>query len=364
MSANVYFASERVLRPEVSSSLPAKFVRMLKKFNLRKMIGSRRVAVKMHLGGDLVYKTIHPVFVRKLIETIKESGGNPFICDCPCDAAVRGVARGYTQEVLGAPIFPATGVDDKYFYVRKPRKRGRVREIQLAGNIQDSDALIVLTHVKGHGDCGYGGACKNLAMGAVTAKTRTLLHSIEGGLKWHLEKCKFCGLCKKSCPHEGLIFEPGVAVKFNFHLCTFCRHCVYVCPHGAITIEEADFKNFQEGMALATREVLRRFLPDRVLYVNVLLGITMFCDCIGFSSPNVVPDIGIMASTDLVAIESASLDSIKWENFSPDALPKVREIRDKGHLFERIHGKDPWIQVKALRRLGLGQRDYKLVEVR
>src|SRR3972149_883373 len=128
-------------RPEVSASLPEKFRRLLHRFDFARTLKDKRVCIKMHLGGASGYKTIHPLFVRILVEEIKSAGGNPFITDCPCDSPQRGVARGYTQEVVGAPIIAATGVDDKYFYSHKLPKT-RLKEVELAGNIQDSDVLI------------------------------------------------------------------------------------------------------------------------------------------------------------------------------------------------------------------------------
>jgi len=363
LASTVFFASERVTRLEASRSLPEKFRRMLQRLIPRRLLKDKRIAVKMHLGSGLTYKTIHPLFVRILVEEVKSAGGKPFVTDAPADSAQNGLPRGYVQEVLGAPILPAAGIDDKHFYRHRVRHKN-LKEIEVAGNIEDSDILINLAHAKGHGDCGFGGACKNLAMGCVTGRTRARLHSLEGGLKWDRRKCKFCGLCKKSCPHGALIFERGEKISFNYHLCSFCRHCVYICPEGAITIREADFDNFQEGMALAAREVLKKFGRGQAVHINFLMGMTMFCDCLGFSTPNLVPDIGILASRDIVALEAATLDSIRFEDLRREAVPPYRQLRQSGHLFERLHGKDPWIQVRALERLGLGSRKYKKVEIR
>ena len=90
---------------------------------------------------------------------------------------------------------------------------------------------------------------------------------------------------------------------------------------------------------------------------------TAFCDCWGMTTPALVPDIGILSGSDIVAIEQASLDLIQYEDLIPGTLVPGAELRDKGHLFERIHGKDPYEVIKHLADLDLGSREYKLVEV-
>jgi uncharacterized Fe-S center protein len=136
--------------------------------------------------------------------------------------------------------------------------------------------------------------------------------------------------------------------KIFYHHCTYCQHCVEICPNNALTFSSKGFVDFQKGMALATKEVLDTFDKDKIYYINVLLSLTMLCDCWGFSTPSLVPDIGIMASNDMAAIDKASLDMIKAENLLPDSLPKGRELREGKHLFEKIFGKDPYNQIKIL----------------
>ena len=123
------------------------------------------------------------------------------------------------------------------------------------------------------------------------------------------------------------------------------------------------YRDFQEGMARTTRAVLEPFKPGRVLHINVLTQITMFCDCWGMTTPNVVPDIGVLASDDLVAVETASLEAIKTRDFIKGSLIGKWKLGRGRHLFEKIHGKDPWVQVHALERHGLGSRDYLIIEV-
>jgi uncharacterized Fe-S center protein len=113
-------------------------------------------------------------------------------------------------------------------------------------------------------------------------------------------------------------------------------------------------------MALCTKTVLDGFAPENTYFINVLTSITALCDCWGFTTPSLVPDIGIMASSDIVAVERASIDAIKIENLIPQGIPSGHEMTGHGHLFEQLHGKNPFIQLDALQRRGLGTQEYVL----
>jgi hypothetical protein len=129
-------------------------------------------------------------------------------------------------------------------------------------------------------------------------------------------------------------------------------------------MEGGAYKDFQEGMARVTKAVLDTFAPGRVLFINMLMDISIYCDCWGMTLPAVVPDIGIVAGGDIVAVEKASLDLIKPDMLIPSALPASLKLGKKGHLFERIHGKNPFVVLEALVRLGCGRPEYKLTEVK
>ncbi len=362
MPSRVYFASAKVRRLAAEDTLPAKFERMLRKLDLKRMFNDRRVAIKMHVGNRIGYTTIHPLFVRILVRAVKEAGGWPFITDGSF-AMPNAVARGYTEEVLGAPLYPVAGAYDEYFYTKRVGYRS-LKKIEVAGNIADAPAMIVLSHGKGHGQCGFGGAIKNIAMGCVTERTRGWIHALMSTqFTWDKERCLQCHICADNCPGNAISFENEEFHWFDHH-CRYCMHCVDSCPVQAITINLDSWKYFQQGMARTTKTVLSTFEPGRVLYITTLMNITPLCDCWGFTTPSLVPDVGIMASEDIVAIEQASLDAIKVENYLPGSLPSQLKLGDEGHLFQRIWGKDPYEQVRATAKVGLGSREYELKTVR
>lgn len=360
--SRVYFASAHVKRLVAEDTLPPKFGRLLKKLIGKDVFRNQTVAIKMHLGGNVGFTTIRTLFVRMLVDRIKEAGGKTFItggAEWIQDAKLRG----YTEEVLGAPIYQASGIKDKYFYKREIGFR-TLKEVEVCGYIADADALVVFSHAKGHGNCGFGGAIKNIAMGCVSPKTRGDIHRLmETSFTWDKEKCKHCYLCKKNCPGRAIEFNQRGEFSIFSHNCRYCMHCVEACPVHAITIDESSYKHFQEGMARTVKDVLSFFKSKVVLYINVIMDVTPLCDCWGFSTPSIVPDVGIMGSRDIVAIEQAAIDSIDLKNYIKGSLPEQLSMGKGKHLFERIHGKDPYIQVDAAEKAGLGTKKYSIVEV-
>ena len=358
----VFFADARVQELRAEKTLPAKFRRMLGRFDLESMVKDQTVAIKMHLGGNMGFTTIHPLFVRILVEELKKAGAGRIMA---MDGSTGGaVARGYTLETIGAPIVSCFGSTGDYLYRRKVGF-GDLKWAHYGGNAWDADVFIDLSHIKGHGMCGFGGAIKNIAMGCVPPKTRGAIHRLQGGIVWHADKCIECRKCIEECPRHANRFDDDGNYQVDWHECTYCQHCVLVCPENALEPDEEDFNMFQEGLARVAAVFLENFKPEQLLFINVLTNITIFCDCWGLSTPSLVPDIGIVAGRNIVAVETASLDKIKASKLMKEGLPEGRKIvLKKGHLFERIHGKDPYLQVRKMDELGFGPADYDLVEVR
>ncbi len=362
--STILFASAHVTRIDRNATLPAKFGRLLEKADFSHF-KDKRVAIKMHVGGGIGFYTVHPLFVRMLVDAVKQAGGSPFLTDgsFSTDAAV---ARGYTPEVVGARVVGAGGEHDRYQYTRSTTIPG-LPEVQICGNIADADAMIVLSHGKGHGNTGFGGAIKNIGMGCVGYPTRRAIHALMANtFNWQEERCTHCGQCISGCPTNAIRFNDLEQLVVFEHHCRYCMHCTRSCPAEALSMEQPEekFRAFQAGMAAVVKETLACFEPGNVYYITVMLNITPLCDCWGFSTPPMVPDLGILASNDIVAIEQASIDMVKAEHLIPGALPdQLCPIGDTGHLFQRIHGKDPYEQVRQAEVAGLGTTQYTLEEV-
>ncbi len=256
-------------------------------------------------------------------------------------------------------------MQDKYYYTVPVGYRS-LQNVELCGNIADADALVDLSHFKGHGHSVYGAAIKNLGMGAVTVRTRGAIHQLASQeLSWDAEACVECKQCVEGCPTGAASFNDKGQFNIFFHDCIYCHHCVMACPEHAISFDDRNIYYFHSGLALATREVLKRLDPASVLFINVLMDITSFCDCWGFTTPNIVPDIGIMAARNIMPIEKASLDIVDEDLFIEGSLPGhvTRRKAEGQHLLQQIWGKDPYDQIRAGEEVGLGSADYELEEV-
>jgi uncharacterized Fe-S center protein len=362
MASKVYFSDMAYAAYEASQTLPRKMERQLEASGLGDKVKGKSVAIKIHVGSEIGYSTIPPVFMRLLADFVKAHGGNCFFTDHYI-AQRHPEHRGYTQESIGAPIVEAAGHLGKYIYTKEINWK-TFKHVDVAGLIHDADFLIDFSHVKGHGCCAYGGAVKNISMGCVSNRTRREQHGLEGGLKWDKDKCTHCEACIGACNHQANKFNDKGEYSVDFHNCTLCQHCLKVCPAGAITLTDSSYLDFQKGLALCTKTVLDTFEPGNVFYINLLISITAMCDCWGMTTPYLVPDIGVMSSWDLPAIENASLDQIKIEKLNPEGVPTGITMGSKGHLFERLHGKDPYAQIKFLEEYGLGSREYTLEMVK
>ena len=360
MESKVLFSSMDYEKYDQNQSLPAKFGRMIDAMELGNAVNKKSCVVKMHLGRGIGYTTVHPLFIKILVSKLKEYGADVFIADQEVSDAR---ARGYSEEYLGCPIVDVCGALGKYFYPKDVDYK-TFKNVDVGGHIYDAETMIDLSHVKGHGACGYGGACKNIAMGCVTDRTRSQIHRLEGGITWDAEKCTHCDQCLESCGHKANKFNKNGEYEIFFHHCTYCQHCVKVCPTDALALDSESFRDFQTGMAICTKEVLDTFEPNSVFYINFLMSITALCDCWGFSTASLVPDIGVMASSDIVAIERACIDAIKTENLLLNGVPASLDFGTEGHLFERLHGKNPYIQLEELEKYGLGTQEYEIEEVK
>lgn len=359
-NSTVLFASAIPERMDEDCTLPARFKRLLAKLPVVGRIAGKTVAIKMHVGGNVGYSTIHPLFVRLLVDHLKT--GTPkkiFITDGDIKSAAH---RGYALQTVGAELRSACGDDWKS--VRRVATGWPTLDHVLVGNeILNADVLINFSHVKGHGDCGFGGACKNLAMGCIPPKTRQTLHLLEGDLKWDSAKCTKCKKCIEVCQMKANSFDEKGEYQIFWHDCKMCQHCAMACPTKAISIHGQNFALFQEGLARVAKLVIDNFESGNVFHINVLIHITPYCDCWGLTTPAMVPDIGIMASEDIVAVEQASLDSIKADNLIPGSIPPPLELGKGKHLFEKLHARDPYLQVRSLEKLGAGNSEYFREEV-
>jgi uncharacterized protein len=366
----VYFCSARQSRLIAEETLPKKLELILEKLRISERVKNETVAIKMHLGGNVGYSTIHPVFVRKVVEAVLDGGGRPFITDVS-SSCLTAYKRGYTQETLGCPIYPNGGPDEKYFYKYEKNYKS-ISEWLVGGMMHDASFLIDLSHIKGHPSCGFGGAMKNLALGGMMGKTRSSLHDVVHFDKyWFPENCPDTNKVKEiinSCPFGGIGPDRDDPTKIYLHLenCNQCYRCLEVAPKNSLKIEQENFASFQEACAISASLILSTFEKGKSTFINIANQITPLCDCFGFTSLNILPDIGIFGSDDIIAVDTAVLDAIRKYNVIKEDLPSSLEFQpEAGHPFQQIHGplKNPYLMIEYGQKTGLGEMEYELIDL-
>ncbi len=374
MVSKVYFGSIQHGAAGRFASIATKVDKIVELLDFSTIEKNDKVAVKMHLGFQDVYQTVPVFFIRRIVKAIKKVGGWPFITDNPT-AVYNAVDRGYTQETCGCPLIPISGVKDGYIVDKKINYKN-VETIAMAGVLQDADALIDVSHIKGHNSCGFGGAIKNIAIGGYAAKTRwNKIHGVEQSVPyWDGEKCtpEHAKELVLSCPYKQMKYdEEKHKLTIPFGLCNQCGECLEADKDvGCLEYRQANFSAFQELMAISAKQILDTFDDNKKFFISFLLEISALCDCWGFGQPSVVNDIGVLGSRDIVAIETATLDLIANEGLIEKNVPpffKHANFDPKVdlHPFQRLHGpmKNPYLAVEFTKEHGLGTQEYELIEV-
>jgi uncharacterized Fe-S center protein len=274
------------------------------------------VAIKLHVGelGNPNY--VQPFFVHRIIQKVKEKGGKPFLTDSNTYyLAQRHNAYDHMQTALMngfnmAPFIVADGLKSENY--RPIKTKGILNEIEVSGVIAEADAMIVVSHCKGHEITGFGGAIKNLGMGCTSRIGKLKQHRVVG-LEIDQSKCTGCGKCKTVCPHDLPEIIEGKAHNTS-PLCMRCPLCKSECPMEAIRFVNQE--NICKALASAALGVLETFKPGKVSYVNFAKDITQYCDCVSAPGAPIMSDIGIFASDSPASIDAAFLESVDYQQFN------------------------------------------------
>jgi len=369
MPSTVYWGSPRQTQLDPAETLPGKLDLILDRLHIRDRVKDHRVAIKIHSGLNVGYSTVHPVFVRKVVQAVLDGGGRPFVTDLP-HALVDAHTRGYTAETLGCPLYPSTGIDEKWIVVH-PYQYCQMTEFHIGGAIEEATFLIDLAHVKGHPATMWGGAIKNLALGCVDGITRSAMHDVSDFEPYFFkDKCPDEATrvaIRESCPYGALVddkYDPH-GLHLHYFQCNQCMRCQEVA-NGALVIRRSNFMAFLEVNVIAAKLVLDTFEPGNAAFINIATHMTPICDCFGFTGLPVLPDAGVFGSDDIVALEQATLDKLAETSIIEENLPGMMEIVTReGHPLQWIHGpyKDPDAQLAFAEQMGLGSRAYELVDV-
>lgn len=335
-------------------------------------------AVKVHVGERGNDTFMNPVFVRKVVDCIKAAGGKPFITDSntlykgsrhnAVDHMITALEHGFGYATIGAPFIVADGLrSTSYEEVAIGKKH--FQSVKIAASIAAAQSMIVLSHFKGHEMAGFGGAVKNLAMGCTPSQGKCDQHASRFFVTE--EKCIACGQCIASCPQDAISFvkrekDPANTKKtasINKEACIGCGECMTVCKPKAIGINwKTELAPFNERMAEYALGAVKG-KEKHVGYINFLLNITPDCDCVPWSDSPIVPDIGILASVDPVALDAACLDlvtkAVGHEHSQLQCCHASGENKFTG-LWKHTCGE---VQLAHAEAIGLGTRRYELVEL-
>ena len=292
------------------------------------------VAIKLHVGelGNPSY--VQPFFVHEIARLVREAGGKPFLTDSNTYyKAQRHNAYDHMNNALMngfnmAPFIVADGLKSENY--RTVKTRGILEEIEVSGAIAEADAMIVVSHCKGHELSGFGGAIKNLGMGCTPQAGKLRQHRTVG-IQIDTAKCVGCGKCTEACPLDIPEIIEGKA-RNTSPLCMRCPMCIEACPMEAISYVNKE--NLSRALASAALGVLSTFKQGKVSYVSFAKDISRYCDCLPNPGDQMMKNIGIFASDSPVSIDGAFLSMADYkilnESSHVDCMLQVQEAKTLG----------------------------------
>lgn len=394
MGSQVCFAD---MHAKAGDSILAKFERLIEKAGIDQIdFKDKFVAVKVHFGevGNMAF--LRHQYAKVLCDHIKARGGKPFLTDCNTlyvgyrnnalnhlDAAF---INGYNPLSTGVHTIIADGLrgtDEREIPVAGGEY---VKEAKIGAAVAEADIIVSLTHFKGHINAGFGGALKNIGMGCGSKKGKMEMHS-SGTPRISASKCIGCGMCVDHCANDGVRVVDGTAVIDEGH-CVGCGYCIAYCPAGAIMTKWDEAKPvMNKKIAEYTKAVLD---GKPSFHVSLVLDVSPDCDCERHNDVPVIPNVGMFASFDPVALDQACVDAANKQPViqGSKADPQVKEASasdhmdgahaipeqaysehaagDDGHdVFRMVHPDTDWAAgLDHAVKLGIGTREYELVVVR
>ena len=372
-TSKVYFTD---FRTAVGVSLTEKLQKLIRRAGIGSIdMNGRFVAIKMHFGelGNLSY--LRPNYARAVAEVIKEQGGNPFLTDC--NTLYPGSRKnalehldcaninGFNTVTTGCQILIADGLrgtDD----VAVPVPNGEYCEEAYIGRaIMDADVFVSLTHFKGHEATGFGGALKNIGMGCGSRAGKMQQHNC-GHPQVNPELCRLCRRCARECGSDAISYETGKAV-INQELCKGCGRCIGACAFDAISNMN---DNANEILCCKMAEYSAAVCAGRpCFHISLVQDISPNCDCHGENDAPILPDVGMFASFDPVALDQACVDACLGSQPLPNSQLSDNLIRPNwkkhNNHFEDSNPNVRWEETLShAEKIGLGSRKYELIRIR
>lgn len=369
MSSKVYFTD---MRTEEDDSLLKKLDRLVRAAGITDLDMDRKfVAVKMHFGeyGNLAF--LRANYVRVLSDIIREKGGIPFLTDCSTlyvgmrkngiEHLDNAELNGFNSVTAGCHVFIGDGLrgDDE---IEIPVEGGvYVETAKIGRTIADADIVITLNHFKCHEITGFGGCLKNLGMGCASRRGKMELHA-SGKPEVDPDVCRGCGKCVKACAHEAIILDDGTA-EIVRERCTGCGRCISACPFDAVSVA------FDEESAIVNCKIVeyaKAVLAGRPgFHITVVADVTPYCDCHSENDVPIIPNLGLFASTDPVAIDRACVEMAQEQPVIPGSkLHGICGDVKPADIFSTVNPRTRWeSHFEHSARIGMGDGRFELVRV-
>lgn len=364
--AKVYFTD---MRCPMGTSLLKKLERLIDKAGLKKIEFSKKfVAIKIHFGEPGNLSFLRPNFAKTVADSVRELGGRPFLTDCGTlytgrrnnalvhlDAAYE---NGYSPLSTGCQIIIGDGLKGTD-EIEVPINGGiLLKSAKIGRAVMDADIIISLNHFKGHELTGFGGAIKNLGMGCGSRAGKMVMHN-DGKPEISPDRCVGCRQCAKQCAHEAISFKDKKA-RINHRRCVGCGRCIGSCNYHAISNSNASGNNDLNCKMVEYAKAVVDGRPH--FHISIINQVSPYCDCHSENDAAVVPDLGMFASFDPVALDKACIDAVNAAPALPGSIMDERG-RDSDH-FTNIHPATDWRgQISHAEKIGLGSGDYKLVTI-
>ena len=369
MASKVYFAD---LRADMHENLQQKLTRLMKTAGMGDIdFQDKFVAIKLHFGepGNLAF--LRPNWARTVADFVKERGGKPFLTDCntlyvggrknALDHMDSAMLNGFNPMTTGCQIIIADGLKGSD-EVEVPVAGGEyVKNAKIGRAVMDADVFISLTHFKGHEEAGFGGCLKNIGMGCGSRAGKMEQHN--AGKPHVAEKyCIGCGQCRRICAYGAPIIENGKA-HIDHDKCVGCGRCIAVCPKDAVQINwDESTTNLNYKIAEYTKAVVD---GRPCFHISLVIDVSPNCDCRSENDMAIVPNVGMFASFDPVALDMACVDAVNAQ--TPLRGSAADDAHAKAHVhdhFQRLHPDTNWRScLEHGEKIGIGTRDYELVKI-
>ena len=373
--AKVYFTDFRT--PYGGDTMPGKLKKLIRKAGIAQLnLEGQFVAIKIHFGelGNVSY--LRPNYARAVVDVVKELGGKPFLTDCntlypgsrknALEHLYCAWENGFTPLTVGCPILIGDGLkgtDD----IEVPVHGGEyVKNAKIGRAVMDADVIISMTHFKGHEATGFGGALKNLGMGCGSRAGKKEQHN-NGKAYVQQEICRGCRRCMRECANNGLVFDPETRkMHVDKEHCVGCGRCVGACNFDAIDFEDP---NSNQMLNYRIAEYAKAVVDGRPqFHISMVMDISPNCDCHEENDAPILPDVGMFASFDPLALDQACVDAcMKCEPLPNSQLGE--HMRDPHFVDHHDHftnstPESEWQScLSHAEKIGLGTRDYELIRL-